>query len=785
MTEKYLPIKIFEKRVEVDDRLTEAGGSSQQPKWVLTGSELRTKSNILFDEVHVARTQIDAKLKKYRNVPAVLKAKLNDNAIAKSHRNDLTQFLFTGKQDRVIGFTENQEILLRIDDASQVDELNQKLEKAEKYAKAISGIDALEVYQPEVKLPEKQVDKITFKIKLHNYSNYQMNKFVTEVFKELVSKHKELKYVKSVEYSDHLHIHQIVADSLDAIEFISDFNAISFIEPMPIFEVTLDEFSDDRSILLPAPVDGQVYPILGILDTGIAETTQLRPWLYGKRYSNYPNDFLDPAHGTFVSAIAAFGDTLEGQAYTGVNGCRLFDAAVYPVKDTITEADLVENVKEAIEKHGSNIKVWNMSLGSMVEVKEGEFSDFAVALDSIQEKNDVLIIKSAGNCSNFMKGAPTGRITRGADSVRALTVGSIAHISSSKDIAGVNHPSPFSRVGPGPANIIKPELVHYGGNAGVVGGNVVHNGVISLKPDGQVKKAIGTSFSAPRVASIAAELNNKLLEEFDSVLLKALILHSAKYPENVNLPINEKLNQYGFGVPQPINEILYNDPYEITLVMRDTLVKGEYVDIIDFPFPSMLVDENGFFTGQIIVTLASQPVFSEGQGAEYCQSDVQVMLGTYDDKVQRDIQKRHIRNELGREGTFNILLSSSYSKKQMMDNLSFSKTEKMLVQYGDKFYPNKKYAVDLSDITNSNKEKYLKSPKKWFLKITGLYRDFIEKYSIINRLELSQEYCVVITIRDPRRKTRVYDEVATLLQANQFLHRDVKLRTDVPVRIDI
>lgn len=784
MTEKHLPIKLFEKRVEIDDRLTEAGGSSEHPKWVLTGNALKEKSHILYEEVQSARSQVESKLGKYKNVPAILKAKVNDNALAKSHRNELTQFLFTGKQDRVIGFTESQEILLRIDHSSQVDELQNKLERADKYAKAISGIDTLEVFEPEIRLPEKTLDKATFKIKLHNYSNYQLNKFVMEAFRELVSKHPQLTYVKFVEYSDYLHIHQIVADSLDAIEFISDFNAISFIEPMPVFEVTLDEFSEDRGIVLPAPVEGMVYPILGILDTGIAENPQLKPWIYGKRYSNYPNDFLDPAHGTFVSAIAAFGDTLEGQMYTGVVGCRLFDAAVYPVKDSITEADLVENVKEVIEKHGALVKVWNMSLGSLTEIREADFSDFAIALDAIQEKNDVLIIKSAGNCSNFMKGAPTGRITRGADSVRAITVGSIAQSSSSEGMSAVNHASPFSRVGPGPANIIKPELVHYGGNAGLVGGNVIHNGVVSLKPDGQLKKAIGTSFSAPRVAAIAAELNNKLREDFDAVLIKALILHSAKFPDNVNLPMNEKLNQYGFGIPQPVDEILYNDPYEITLVMRDTIVKGEYVDIIDFPFPPNLVDEKGFYSGQIVVTLVSQPIFSEGQGAEYCQSDVQVMLGTYEDKVQRDIQKRHIRNELGRTGTFNTLLSSSYSKKQSQSNTYFSKTEKMLVQYGDKFYPNKKYAVDLSDITNNNKEKYLKPPKKWFLKITGLYRDFIEKYSAVNRLELSQEYCVVITIRDPSRKTRVYDEVSTLLQANQFLHRDVRLRTEVPIQLN-
>ena len=41
-------------------------------------------------------------------------------------------------------------------------------------------------------------------------------------------------------------------------------------------------------------------------------------------------------------------------------------------------------------------------------------------------------------------------------------------------------PSPFTRVGPGPASIVKPDLVYYGGNAGVENGKIVINGVPSL-----------------------------------------------------------------------------------------------------------------------------------------------------------------------------------------------------------------------------------------------------------------------------------------------------------------
>ena len=63
-----------------------------------------------------------------------------------------------------------------------------------------------------------------------------------------------------------------------------------------------------------------------------------------------------------------------------------------------------------------------------------------------------------------------------------------------------------------------------------------------------------------------------------------------------------------------------------------------------------------------------------------------------------------------------------------------------LVKYGKKFHPVKKYAVDLADMTPSNKQRHLGGHRKWYLKIEGLYRDFIEQDARIRNYQLSQEY---------------------------------------------
>ena len=405
-----------------------------------------------------------------------------------------------------------------------------------------------------------------------------------------------------------------------------------------------------------------------------------------------------------------------------------------------------------------------------------------MALDNIQDENNVLIIKSAGNCNNFAKGLPKSRISKTADSVRSLVVGSIAETQGEHDYAEPNMPSPFTRVGPGPASIVKPDLVFYGGNAGVDKGKLVINGVPSFGLDGNIYKNVGTSFSTPRVSRIAAELAFMMHEDFDALLIRALMIHYAKYPADIKMKMTDKVAQMGFGMPVGANEILYNSPDEITLILRDTLEKGSFIEMFDFPFPTSLVDENGFFRGQIILTLVNKSLVDEKQAGEYCQSNIDVFFGTYETEKDRDVTKPTIKNPRGVDDNQNLLSDSLYSASAKgIHPINGFERECTLVKYGKKFHPVKKYAIDLADMTPSNRDKWLPSTRKWYLKIEGLYRDFIEKEAVKKDFQLSQEYCMILTIRDPEHTAPVYDEVTQQLTNRNFIHHDVRVRNVVHV----
>ncbi len=788
MPDDLLPIKIMEKRLHVDERETEGGGDSSPPKWLLSGKGLVQKSQVLINELSVAKREIENKLKIYENIPTVLSAVIIDDAIAKSHRSEISSFFRVKNNERVIGLSDNNELLIRVDNIVEIESMEKNLIKYDKNSKTVSAINELQAFKPILEIPSaKRNGKYVFKIRLIDFNDYEINQQSQKMFKEIVSRN-NLHLINEAKYTEFMYVYKIAADSIEAINELGKYSGILSIEPMPFLKINFDNVPCQNKIEINGPSKDATYPIVGILDSGIANNPQLLPWIIGS-HTSYPEEFIDRSHGTNVASIVCFGDLLEGKEISGVNGCKLFDATVIPDldKETIEEDDLINNIREVINLYSDKIKIWNMSLGSNTEARDAEFSDFGIALDDIQDEDEVIIIKSAGNCANFLNGRTRSRIARGADSVRAITVGSIAHSQTPTDIAILNHISPFSRSGPGPSFIVKPELVHYGGNAGIKASSneLIPNGVNALDHNGFVTQVIGTSFSTPRVSAITADLYYKMDEQFDPLLLKALVLHSAQYPENINSPTNEKLKQLGFGLPKTADQILYNDPYEITLVLRDNLESKEFIEILDFPYPSSLVDEDGYYYGQIILTLVSDPILAENQGAEYCQSNLDVMFGTYNEKTLRDTSKPSIKNPIGRDGsTQNLLNVAPFSKKKSTGIAAqFALKEKMLVQYGNKFYPNKKYAVDLSELTLANKEKYALAPKQWYLKVNGLFRDYIEKKALRERMGLSQEFCIVLTIRDPLKKNPVYNKVTNLLKANNFLYRDIKVVQHIDINM--
>src|SRR5688572_14046518 len=226
-------------------------------------------------------------------------------------------------------------------------------------------------------------------------------------------------------------VYEVPVPTLDMVEELKKFDGILSISDMPVFDNSIEESTADLEIELPLPVEGRDYPLVGVLDTGISDAAPIKPWKSDRFHTNFDDSETDKRHGTMVTSIILFGDHLQGEKYTGSEGCKVMEAIVYPAQGTgvFTEYLLIANIREAI-KNNPDIQIWNLSLGSNLQSDLYDFSDFGKVLDDLQEEYGILIVKSAGNCYNYRAMSPRDRISRSADSVRSLVVGSIAHDKS-------------------------------------------------------------------------------------------------------------------------------------------------------------------------------------------------------------------------------------------------------------------------------------------------------------------------------------------------------------------
>lgn len=779
MEREKLPIKFFAPR-DIDELRIEGSGTSEKPKWVLSGQELKKRAEYLSDSLNTIETVM--KKRKDSPVPFSFIARIQEDATAKSKRKDIANFFQVKEMSSVIGLTATNKLIVSFDSLSEFGKISERLKDCTNNDYAISCITDFEEFLPNVYEAEESCN---YKIKLIDYQNYEQNLVMRRLLEHTLN-NKKIEYNKT-DYSEKFYVYKlknVTNAMLDELKEADIFNALFSVEPMPKYVISLDFLEEDDDIPIKKPDSEKNYMTIGILDNGIETIPHLKPWIDIERWSPYPESSINPTHGTFVAGIALYGDECEGKGWVGHKGIKLFDAAVFPdtSKEGLDEDELIANIKEAVKLYNEQVKIWNLSISITRPVSDNKFSDFAIALDALQDEYNVLICKSAGNCRNFESSRPKGRVHEGADSIRSLVVGSFAHKKGTYDYAEINDPSPFSRVGPGPEFIIKPEVSHYGGNAGVDPlGNTVTTGVKSFAKDGTLAQGVGTSFSTPRITALAAGIQQELSEDFDPLLLKALITHSASYPREMTVPSIERAKQVGFGLPKSVSEIIYNSPYEATLILRDNLAKGDKIDIMDFPMPQCLI-KDGYYTGQIIATLVYEPILDASQGIEYCQSNLDIKFGSYDEKFERDISQRHILNPVGRKGAQNLFLGSVFSKTKMKNKSSdFALKERLQIQYGDKYYPVKKYAIDLSELTEQKKIDYLSSDKKWFLFLQGVYRDHIERLSQLESFTLSQEFCLILTIRDPFYKEEVYDEVTHKLDEYNFWHSNIKIATDVNI----
>ncbi|MFN2363276.1 MAG: S8 family peptidase [Halarsenatibacteraceae bacterium] len=758
-----LPIKVVMSREQDKVKNTSGGGTKFFGK---VTPKLRKSLAYRFSGLN---NFFEHNFKEYPEVPCVGKIKVKENAIAKSHKPNN---LLNEETCPIIGSDKLDEILIKLTYTGINNIINEILKNENKNFKAnLTVIDDIIPYDENDKFKGvnkksifKKIDsREAIKIKLFNFNDSEDNEKSEKYFIELIEELGLRSNLEEIEYTSLFKIYKLKNFSDKALNKIISYNSIKNISPIksihsaPIKTNKIKKL-DDKNFSLPD--EEKDYPIVAVVDSGISEKNKiLEPWVCNREVF-VAEEYQNNSHGTFVAGMIQYGDTFNDFKSNSEQRFKLLDVIVIPNDDsnhgevdTLTEDQFVEILREVVPKYHQEVKIWNLSLGSDIICKNDEISDLAVLLDELSDRYNVRFVLSSGNyVGQTIRSWPPDdfigeqdRITTPAESVRSITVGSIAHKDSSLSIVNKFEPSPFSRRGPGSNFIIKPEVVDFGGNLDVRG-NFTGLGVCSLDEDCNLIENVGTSFSAPLVSKSVAIINNSI-ESRDLLLSKALLVHSARLSDTVNIINRDENKYYGFGHPDIISsEVLNCSDDKVTLIFDENILQGEHLELYDFPYPESLL-RNGKWFGEISMTLAYDPPLDPNFGQEYCRVNINASLGTYERSEEDD---RLI-----------------YSRKVPLEKSWDEKYERARVENGFKWSPIKSYYRNIPRGIKDN---------KWKLRVDFLNRneDKTEK----------QRFVLIITIVDSEGED-IYSDVINQLRLNGFEFKNLSLSQQVRQSFDI
>lgn len=587
---------------------------------------------------------------------------LEENATAKTHRPD---YLFAPGLAPIIGAGKPGELFVQASVAA-VSTIKQTIStnRSKALEKAISTIRAITPMTPKDRLNGAKAEDILraapssrsngkrlLQIQLFGYADDDDNNDKRTAFNELIAKNKI--QGRHPDYSKDPDLLIVETDTADQIEFLANLSMVRRVEFLPcfapIYAATFNRVAMQTGLDVgrAAPED---CPIVAVVDTGIDDAvTQLRPWIAGRERFVAEAEY-EPDHGTFVGGLIVWGDKLNPELkHLEALPCRLLDVQVLPNKPDATgkrpvcnAEEFFESLEAAVKKH-PEVKVWNLSLSSQLRTDLGNFSQEAKQLDDLQERYGISIVIAAGNYPDspgkdrlpFPRDdidKDHGRITTPGDTVLGMTVGAVAHTDHAQGVKA-GEPSPFSRNGPGPNYIIKPDLAQYGGNTSIRG-RLQPLGLTSTTIGNALADDVGTSFATPLVSRQLAYVYATVNPAPSPVTARAILTHSARdvRPATAGGRVADKEDHFlGFGVPLRIRDTLECHPWMMTMVFEESVVNRYRLEWDDFPYPSCLMVD-GKYVGEIWMTLAYNPARNTQWGSEYCETHVSAHFGTIEVK---------------------------------------------------------------------------------------------------------------------------------------------------------
>lgn len=475
---------------------------------------------------------------------------------------------------------------------------------------------------------------------------------------------------------------------------------------------------DSTIVRIPPPKN---EPIIGVIDTLFYENVYFKDWVSYTRMvdESIATTTQDCNHGTEVTSIIVDGPSINPNLDDGCGRFRVRHFGV-ATKGRFSSFTVLKAIRQIVAKN-SDIKVWNLSLGSVMEINRNFISPEAAELDKIQCEHDVVFIvagtnKPADVAEKMLIGAP-------ADSLNSIVVNAVNFDGKSAS---------YHRVGPVLSFFHKPDLSYYGGDNG--------NKMRVCTPFGEGYVS-GTSFAAPWISRKMAYLIHTM--GFTREIAKALLIDAAAGWKRRD----DTTHSIGYGVvPIRIEDIVRAPNDEIKFIMSGS---AEAYETYNYSIPIPVHKEKQPFFAK--ATLCYFPKCSRHQGVDYTSTEMDIHFGRIYEKKGKATVKSIDSNKQGDEGFFLLKEENARKQYRKWDNIKLISDE-----LKSNARPRKTYGAGMWGINIKTKERLRSKNGK------GL------------------PFGVVITLKDMYGENRIDDFIKLCMMRGWIVNKiDINNRADV------
>lgn len=499
---------------------------------------------------------------------------------------------------------------------------------------------------------------------------------------------------------------------------VTDFSEISRDDMLDTYE----DVEDDFGSMIPHPTN---EPVIGVIDTQFNKKVYFHEWV---EYTNLldPNIPLtkkDYEHGTGVSYIIVDGPQGNPELEDGCGRFRVrhFGVATHNGFSSFTVLKMIRNIVAS----NRDIKVWNLSLGSKLEIKPNFISPEAAELDRIQSEYDVIFVVAGTNVPEGVTKKDM-RIGSPADSLNSMVVNAV-------DFKG--NSASYTRVGPVLSFFHKPDISYYGGD-----GTVYTDKMVVCRDDMGAAYVTGTSFAAPWISRKLAYLIH--IMGLSREVAKALLIDAAAGWNRKD----DVSHRIGYGiVPKHINDIIKTSNDEIRFIMTGA---SEEYETYTYNLPVPIVDNAHPFYAR--ATLAYFPHCDRNQGVDYTSTEMDIHFGRVVAKRGSTTIKAIDDNQQSEDKLVTLYEEDARKMYRKWDNVKHISEE-----IKDKRIPRKAYDSGL-----------------WGLKINTKER--------LQKRKDPLQFGVVVTLKEMNGVNRIDDFVKMCLARGWLVNRlDIENQLDV------